>query len=153
LLLDRIQSNHDISVVLKLREHLSVPVVTEVLLSAVVSALSVNTVCQAVYMFRYAAMTDAVMDQLISVLLSKPLIWCVNVGESTSVSTLMWEKFANALCKTSVTHLYISEGHISSKLKNTMLAVLAENRNKHTLYCADSNCSIVRRCKNLWNST
>jgi len=71
-------------------------------------------------------------------------IWCLNIGETYKVDMETWEKFAEGLKDTNVTHLYISEHTITTELKDQVRATIRDNRKKHTLHSDPSNLDTVR---------
>merc|ERR1719491_1983983 len=74
--------------------------------------------CQALYIQNFnRGMHDKQIERLAEVLQSRPNIWCLNVGETYNVKSKTWEKFARALKKTHVTHMYASEHTISLELE------------------------------------
>jgi hypothetical protein len=105
-LLEKIRSNHDDTVVLKIKEHLLADI-TACVLDEIIESLKCNKVCQALYLQNLTrAMHD---EQLVSLtsLLKRKKIWCVNLGENYSVSAKGWIDFCRDLRDTFVTHLVI----------------------------------------------
>ena len=56
--------------------------------------------------------------------LKKKCIWALNLGENYEISPAMWDEFTEELRKTNVTHLYVSEHVINTKLKIRMRDVI-----------------------------
>ena len=148
-LLGRIHADDQDTVVLKLKDHL-VSDINSLVLDEVISALHSNSCCQALYFQNVSrAMKDSQIDKLIELLLVKP-IWCLNLGENYQVSNEGWATFCNALPRTNVTHLYISEHVITLDLKNKIRSHIRENRKKHDKHSNLNNLDVIERCTNMW---
>eukprot|EP01033_Poteriospumella_lacustris_P004538 gene4538-3245_t len=148
-MLENIRNNDPSTVVFKVKEHVFADI-NSVVFDAIVDALAVNKVCQAIYIQNLSsAIFDDQVRHLIQVL-KKKKIWCVNIGENYEVSTRMWEEFCRRLPETFVTHLYVSEHVIPLALKNLMREHIRANRKKHQLHCAYKNLDVIERCTNMW---
>lgn len=148
-LLEKIQSNHEDTVVLKIKNHLHADI-NDVVMDAIIEALSKNTVCQALYAQNLVkAVGDKQIEDIIA-LCSKKKIWCVNLGENYSVTSAGWNKFCRDLPVTFITHLYVSEHTINIDLKNLMRDHIRANRKKHDLHCSMKNLGVIERCTNMW---
>jgi hypothetical protein len=148
-MLENIRNNDPSTVVFKVKEHVFADI-NSVVFDAIVDALAVNKVCQAIYIQNLSsAIFDDQVRHLIQVL-KKKKIWCVNIGENYEVSTRMWEEFCRRLPETFVTHLYVSEHVIPLTLKNLMREHIRANRKKHQLHCAYKNLDVIERCTNMW---
>jgi hypothetical protein len=148
-MLHNIRNNDPSTIVFKVKEHVFADI-NAVVFDAIVDALAVNKVCQAIYIQNLSnAIHDDQVRHLIKVL-KKKKIWCVNIGENYEVSTRMWEEFCARLPETFVTHLYVSEHVIPLPLKNLMREHIRHNRKKHQLHCAFKNLAVIERCTNMW---
>ena len=148
-LLGRIHADDHDTVILKLKDHL-VSDINSLVLDEVITALHSNSCCQALYFQNVSrAMKDTQIDKLIELLLVKP-IWCLNLGENYQVSNEGWATFCNALPRTNVTHLYISEHVITLDLKNKIRSHIRDNRKKHDKHSNLNNLDVIERCTNMW---
>lgn len=77
-------------------------------------------------------------------------IWCLNIGETYRVEMETWEKFADGLKDTKVTHLYVSEHTITNELKELIRSTIRENRKKHNMHCDPSNLDTIIQCTHCW---
>ena len=150
VLLDKIKSNHDETVILKIKDHILADITCAVL-DEIIAALWTNKVCQALYVQNLPkAMTDTQLKALLELLKSKKRIWCLNIGENYDVSAAGWRYFCNTLPSTTITHLYVSEHTIDIKLKNKMRDNIRANRKKHDLHSSLSNIKVIEKCTNMW---
>ena len=148
-LLNKIITNDEDTVVLKIKNHLLADI-NNVVLNAIIDALYKNKVCQALYAQNLVkAMGDNELEALIE-LCKRKKIWCLNVGENYNVSTVAWTKFSRSLLDTNITHLYVSEHTIKLSLKNEMRANIRSNRKKHSLHSSMKNIRVIERCTNMW---
>merc|ERR1740139_241602 len=149
-LLERLRNHDPDVVVLKLKKFLG-PDTPQILMDAVLNALMDNMNCQALYIQNFnRGMHDKQIERLAKVLQSRPNIWCLNVGETYNVKSKTWEKFARALKKTHVTHMYASEHTISLELKEKMRDVIRNNRRKHSMYSNPDNIDVILQCTHCW---
>ncbi len=149
IILDKIRSNHEDTVVLKLKDFLRADI-TSAVLDEIIEALYTNKVCQALYVQNLSnAMKDKQLKDLIE-LLKKKKIWCLNIGENYSVTADGWVNFCKELPNTNITHLYVSEHTIKIELKNLMREKIRENRKKHDLHSSMKNIKVIERCTNMW---
>lgn len=149
ILLEKIRNNHLSTVVLKIKDHLNADI-NSVVLEEIISSLYDNKVCQALYLQNLNnAMHDEQLQKL-TALLRKKKIWCINLGENYNISTHGWTSFCSLLPKTFITHMYVSEHTISSKLKVTMRDHIRENRKKHKLHSSVRNLKVISLCTNCW---
>eukprot|EP01041_Mallomonas_annulata_P002743 gene2743-5406_t len=148
-LLRKIRRNHSDTVVLKLKDHITIEI-SPAVMDKIIKALKSNRVCQALYIQNFSrAIGDDQITALVEVLKTK-FIWCVNIGENYEVSTRSWEYFCNSLPMTNVTHLYVSEHTIKLKLKNLMRTHIRQNRKKHDKHSSLKNIRVIQRCTNMW---
>jgi hypothetical protein len=99
-----IKSNHPETVVFKVKHYISSDVNCYVM-DAVLNALMENTVCESLYIQNFnEGMLDDQFD-LLSKVLKKGNIWCLNIGEIYKVSPTCWTRFAKSLADTNVTHM------------------------------------------------
>lgn len=77
-------------------------------------------------------------------------IWCLNIGETYNVRTETWEKFAEGLKDTKITHMYASEHTISTELKDQIRSTIRNNRSKHNMHCDPSNLDTIVQCTHCW---
>jgi len=94
-------------------------------------------------------MRDAQVLHLLEIL-KRGHIWCLNLGETYNIKTMTWEKFAKGLKKTNLTHCYLSEHTISTKLKDKIRSIVRENRKKHYRHIDPSNLDVIERCTHCW---
>lgn len=147
-LLEKIKTNHSSTIVLKIKDHVSADI-NSLILDEIIKSLYLNKVCQALYVQNLSqAMGDEQLANLTS-LLKKKKIWCINLGENYNVSSFGWKKFCKELKKTYITHMYVSEHTISSKLKNEMRDNIRENRKKHDRHKSVRNLKVISRCTNM----
>ena len=120
---------------------------------AILDALSVTQLrMQAVYLQNVSAMDDEVMEKIIEMLLQKPTIWALNLGESPRISNASWERFVSNLPNTSLSYLYVGADDCNAGMRRRMKDVLNENRWKHMLHFHQSNTPIIRSVVNMWSS-
>eukprot|EP01046_Picozoa_sp_COSAG06_P055529 COSAG06_NODE_10238_length_1721_cov_2252.877928_1_plen_304_part_10 len=109
--------------------------------------------CEALYIQNFEkGMLDEQVEHLGRVL-QKGYIWALNIGENFAISTPGWEKFAKALKKTHVTHMYASEpnfGGISGKLKKQMRDIIRENRKKDTRHKSFDHIDVICQIGQMW---
>lgn len=170
-LMDKLRSNDTDMVVLKLKKYLSSPDTPQILIDATLDALEENTNCEALYIqVSFGAplshpyllpltisqnfnegMRDAQVLHLLEVL-KRPSckIWCLNIGETYNVKTRTWEKFADGLKDTQITHMYTSEHTISTELKDQIRATIRDNRGKHNMHCDPENLDTIVQCTHCW---
>jgi hypothetical protein len=175
-LLGVIKSNHKDAVVLKLKHWLG-PDTNTWVIDAVLSALMKNDNCEALYIqnfndgttlmllffffleffltsinicsFPSLGMLDPQLAML-SRVLRRGHIWCLNIGENYRISPRAWEQFAKALVHSNVTHMYASEHVISPELKTRFRDVIRNNRKKHRRHDSMWNLAVIERCTNMW---
>ena len=148
-LLSKVRSNHPDVVVLKLKRWLG-PDTPQLVMDAVLEALEHNTNCQALYIQNFnQGMHDEQMLHLLKVL-EKGNIWCLNIGETYKIKARTWEKFAQGLKKTNLTHTYASEHTISNELKNLIRDVIRQNRSKHDRHNNPNNLDVIVQCTHCW---
>ena len=122
-LIEKIKTNHKDTVVLKIKDHMKADI-NSLVLSEIWKALRVNKgclvvllsciceshhssilVCQALYAQNLSrAMGDEQLLELLA-LLTKKIIWCLNLGENYNVTNNCWIHFCKQLQTTYVTHL------------------------------------------------
>lgn len=149
-LLELIKSNHKDAVVLKLKDRGLGPDTNTWILDEVLKALYANDNCEALYIQN---LNDGMLDlqlAMLSKVLRKGHIWCLNIGENYRISSKAWEKFANSLVHTNVTHMYASEHVISAELKTRFRDIIRQNRTKHDRHCSVENLAVIERCTNMW---
>jgi hypothetical protein len=147
-LLVKIKGNHQDIVVFKLKDHLGADANTWIM-DSVLKALCQNTNCQALYIQNFS---EAVRDpqlKLLTKVLARSNIWCLNIGETYNISPRAWEQFANALVHTKVTHMYASEHTISSELKTQFRDIIRANRKKHSWHNSIENLDVIESCTNM----
>ena len=114
---------------LRLKNYISSDVSTQVI-DSVLNALIDNEFVEALYIHNFEqGMTDAQIDLLIKVL-EKGRIWILNVGENFQVSRDGWTRLSDALQRTNVTHIYLSEHIITKEMKHSIIASVRRNRAK-----------------------
>lgn len=149
-LLQKIVTNDEDTVILKIKQHGLTDINTAVL-TEVIKALHKNKICQALYLQNISkAFHNEQLQLLMDLLVVKPLIWCLNIGENYEISTDMWKKFCKHLPLTNITHIYISEHVIPIELKNEIRYQIRENRKKHDKHCNIKNLSVIERCTHMW---
>mmetsp|Transcript_13196 Transcript_13196/g.23435 ORF Transcript_13196/g.23435 Transcript_13196/m.23435 type:complete len:784 (+) Transcript_13196:141-2492(+) len=123
----------------------------KLVLLEMLDALETNTVVEVLYMQNLEeGMDDEVLQRLTDVLKGSK-IWALNVGENFGVSRQGWEKFAEDLKSTNITHMYAgSETTVCGKLKVKMRNVIRENRVKHKLHNSVENMDVIRRIGQMW---
>jgi hypothetical protein len=97
----------------------------------VLDALEVNTRVECLYIQNFErGMVDGVLGRLTTILRLRR-IWAVNVGENFELSMPAWRRFADALPRTDVAFLYVSEHHLQgTDLKKRMRDAARVNRKK-----------------------
>lgn len=150
ILLNKIRGNDPDTIILKVKNHLRSDI-NSLVLEEIISALHGNKVCQALYVQNLSkAMKDDQLELLVKLLKKRNTIWCLNLGENYEISKEAWHKFCSDLKDTSVTHLYVSEHTITSKLKNSMRALIRSNRSKHDRHKSFNNLDVIMKCTNMW---
>ena len=97
------------------------------------------------------AVRDKQLLRLLEILRSpKCNIWCLNIGETPSVSSVAWMNFMEGLKETKVTHMYASVENIGKELKNMFLNVIRNNCPKHTMHNNPDNLGMIARCTHCW---
>ena len=148
--LRKVETNHEDTVILKLKDHLAPDFINPLVLNLIIEAIGKNTVCQALYVQNLSnSMNDEQLFALVEVLKRKK-IWCINLGENYSVSQQAWLQFTSSLKDTMITHMYVSEHIIPLELKNRMRDEIRENRKKNTLHCSKKNIDVIERCTHCW---
>ena len=51
---------------------------------------------------------------------------------------------------THLTHVYVSEHVITTKMKDHIRDLIRENRKKHDRHCNKNNMAVISKCTNLW---
>jgi len=77
-------------------------------------------------------------------------IWCLNIGETYKVSMETWEKFADGLKDTKITHMYASEHTITTELKDKIRETIRLNRSKHNMHSDPNNLETIIQCTHCW---
>lgn len=77
-------------------------------------------------------------------------IWCLNIGENYKVTMETWDKFANGLKFTKITHMYASEHTITPELKELIRVTIRDNRKKHNMHCNPDNLDTIIQCTHCW---
>jgi hypothetical protein len=90
------------------------------------------------------------MAMLLTKVLQRGKIWCVNIGETHKVSNEAWNKFAIGLRDTNVTHMYASEHYISSAMKDKLRGIMRENRKGHRRHSDVRNLAVIAQCTHCW---
>lgn len=137
--------------ILRLKNEGLQPMATQSMLDKVIAALGKCRTVQVLYIQNFVnGMRDKQLASLIEVL-KQGHIWGLNIGESTNVSRAMWQKLAEELRHTNVTHMYASEGTLlTAKEKTDMMDAVRENRKKHKRYFDLKNRSVIDRVSNMW---
>ena len=68
---------------------------------------------------------------------------------------LPWHVFAFVSVRaeipnTHLTHVYVSEHVITTKMKDHIRDLIRENRKKHDRHCNKNNLAVISKCTNLW---
>ena len=96
------------------------------------------------------AMRDIQLNNLMKVL-KNGNIWAINIGEASKVSRKGWERFADSLSETNITHMYASENTLLTKeLKKKMMDSIRENRKKDKRHYNISNKNIIEKVTHMW---
>jgi len=73
------------------------------------------------------------------------------VGENFKITLRGWEKFADDLKRTGVTHLYAgSESTVHGELKVKMRDAVRDNRTKHQLHIDPTNINVIDQIGQMW---
>ena len=109
------------------------------------------TTIQVLYIQNFPdGMLDQQLEHLTSVL-KQGHIWALNIGEASKVTRRGWERFADALSETNVTHMYASENTLlTKKLKIKMLDKIRENRKKDKRHYSKSNRAVIDKITHMW---
>ena len=96
-------------------------------------------------------MDDARLELLTKALKSNQRLWALNVGENFQITLSGWEKFAEELPETGVTHIYAgSETTVYGDLKVKMREAVRLNRSKHDLHTARDNLQVIVQIGQMW---
>eukprot|EP00944_MAST-04C_sp_MAST-4C-sp1_P016214 g16214.t1 len=123
------------------------PAVMDKLITKIGKATSI----QVLYIQNFPdAMRDTQLTHLLEVL-KNGNIWAINIGEASKVSRKGWERFANTLSETNITHMYASENTLLTKeLKKKMMNVIRENRKKDKRHYSKSNKEVIEKVTHMW---
>lgn len=104
-LITLIKSNHVDTIVFKIKHYISSDI-NEYSMNKILNALlKYNTICESLYIQNFNdGMLDKQLELLTKVLL-KGNIWCLNIGENYKITPEAWTKFAKSLANTNVTHM------------------------------------------------
>lgn len=111
-----------------------------------------NAVVQALYIHNFElGFDDEVLNALIECLKVNHNIWALNVGENFKVTEEGWERFAEQLKHTHVTHLYAgSESTVQGDLKKEMRKAIRQNRKKHMNHIDNMNLDVILNIGQMW---
>lgn len=147
--LEKLRQNHESTQVFKLKDHVRAEL-TELVMDEILNALSKNKLCEALYIQNVSdALCERQFNKLIEILRMKR-IWALNIGENYNITPAMWGKFCEILPDTHLTHIYVSEHVITTKMKDKIRDLIRENRKKHSKHNSVSNIDVIQRCTNLW---
>ena len=123
------------------------PAVMDKLITKIGKATSI----QVLYIQNFPdAMLDTQLNHLLEVL-KNGNIWAINIGEASKVSRKGWERFANTLSETNITHMYASENTLLTKeLKKKMMDSIRENRKKDKRHYRKSNREVIEKVTHMW---
>ena len=134
---------------LRLKNYISSDVSTNVI-DAVLNALIDNEFVEALYIHNFEqGMTDPQIDLLIKVL-EKGRIWVLNVGENFQVSRDGWGRLSEALQRTNVTHIYLSEHIITKEMKHSIIASVRHNRAKDRRHLDYGRFEMINKIGQMW---
>jgi len=149
--LERDDPNDADMVVLRLKNWLEADTNSQVL-TRVFELVAKSKVVQALYVQNMEkAMDDERLQLLVKALRANPRVWALNVGENFKITRRGWERFAEDLKMTGVTHLYAgSESTVYGELKVKMRDAVRDNRVKHDLHIAKWNLSVIWQIGQMW---
>ena len=134
---------------LRLKNYISSDVNTQVI-DNVLNALIDNEFVEALYIHNFEqGMTDDQIDLLIKVL-EKGRIWILNVGENFQVSRDGWERLSEALKRTNVTHIYVSEHIITKDMKKRIIKSVRCNRAKDRRHLDYGRFEMINKIGQMW---
>ena len=121
------------------------------IMDKLITKIGKATTIQVLYIQNFPdGMLDPQLEHLTEVL-KLGHIWAINIGEASKVTRKGWEKFAEALKDTNMTHMYASENTLLTKeLKYKMLGVIRENRKTDKRHYGKSNRHIIDKVTHMW---
>jgi len=137
------------TVVFRVKDHVGTALTPSVL-DEILTALSKNKVCQALYIQNVSeAMLEKQFLALIDILKQKR-IWALNIGENYKITRPMWETFCKEIPNMHLSHIYVSEHVITTKMKDHIRDLIRENRKKHNKHCNKKNMGVIQQVTNMW---